>query len=132
MGLEAVGPCCGASQGACGYIWNLLTQGVGSGYWGGGGGRVLPLPLPPGWVGEFGGTPLPLATHVPGSPGDLPVKFLGVISALPLWMHGEEDPWPSSLLLKSSITCSSIWDLPLLPNSILFSECPPSAILFKN
>ena len=79
------------------------------------------LPLPPGWVGQLGGIPLPLAIHVPGIPGDLPVKFLGVIPALPPRMGRAEDPSPSSLLLKSSLACSSIQALPcpLIPYCFL-------------
>ena len=77
-------------KGPVGTFWTLLTLAVGRGFerWGRQSSASAP---PPGWVGEFGGTPLPLATHEPGSPEDLPLKYLGVIHALPPWMSGEED-----------------------------------------
>ena len=90
-GVGGSGAFGGAPQGACGCIleppYSYSREGV-LGRWRG---RALPLPLLPGWGGEFGGTPLPLATHMLWTPGDLPVRLLGVIPALPHWMGGMED-----------------------------------------
>ena len=76
MGLEAMRHHGGVLQGPVGIFWNLPLV-VWRGFWGDGGGRALPLPLPPRWVGEFGEIPLPVATHVPGSPENLPDKYWG-------------------------------------------------------
>ena len=83
MGLEAMGHCGGVPQGACGCILEAPYSSSREGILGRWGGRALPLPLPTGWIGELGGILLPLATNMPWSPGDLPVKFLGVIPDLP-------------------------------------------------
>ena len=56
----------GHLKGPMGVFWSLPTLAVGRGSRGG---KALPLPLPPGWVGEVAGT------HVPGFPGSLPNKF---------------------------------------------------------
>ena len=83
---------------------------------GDGGGRALPLPLPPGWGGEYRGRSLPLADHVDRPPRHLSTKLLIIfgVPALPHWIGGEEDPRPSSLLLlTSSIAPKSTLALPL-------------------
>ena len=99
-------------------FWNLTTCVVGISLRGGGdgGGRALPLPLPPGrgepgWGGQFDGNPLPLVLpgHVP-----LPTKPWGIIPALPRGTNEVEDPPPSpSLLLESCIVFQSCWALPM-------------------
>ena len=58
---------------------------------GDGGGRALPLHLPPGCGGEFGGNPCPLA--LPGHVlAPFPAKPGGIIPALSRGTSLEEDP----------------------------------------
>ena len=83
----------GHLKGPVGSCWNLPTHIVGRGG-GDGGGRALPLPLPPGWGEKCRGRPLCLIDHVERPPGHLSMRLLiiFVAPALPCWMGGEEDP----------------------------------------